>query len=372
MRILYIAPANSVHSQRWINYFGNKGYTIDLINTNVDEMHLDMINTNIHNVTMPLKSILIIKYFTRYPMLIYKLNKLINKINPDIIHIHWFGLMASLISMVASKPIISTPWGSDLLILPTETKKRKFMVDRIINNAKYFICDAEHLKAALVKYGAKKDEISIISFGIDTDKFNPQAKNDSFRNDLGLKENFKIVISTRGLAAIYDVETLIKAAKHVLRGHSKTYFIIIGDGPQKMELIKLSKSLEICDNIIFTGRVSDDEYLQYLTMSDVYVSTSLSDGGLASSTAEAMSCEIPVISTNFGENSKWIQHGKSGLLFEAKDVNKLTENILQLINDNEQSVQLSKEGRKIVLESHAYHTSMEKVDNIYNTLVKSC
>ena len=164
MRILYVAPANSVHAKRWINYFGKKGNLVDLINTNPDEKTLNMVNTNIHNIKMPFKSIPIIKYFTRYPMLIYKLDKLIKKINPDIIHIHWFGLLASLVTIVTSKPIISTPWGTDLLILPTETKKRKFMVDRIINKSRYFICDAEHLKRALVKYGANEEEISIISY----------------------------------------------------------------------------------------------------------------------------------------------------------------------------------------------------------------
>ena len=48
--------------------------------------------------------------------------------------------------------------------------------------------------------------------------------------------------------------------------------------------------------------------------SDIYVSTSLSDGGLAASTAEAMACELPVIITNFGVNSKWISEN-----YESKE-----------------------------------------------------
>ena len=63
---------------------------------------------------------------------------------------------------------------------------------------------------------------------------------------------------------------------------------------------------------------------------DIYVSTSLRDGGLSASIAEAMSCERIVIVSNNSDNSKYIKHGISGYLFENKDYIKLA-NLIEIV-----------------------------------------
>ncbi len=53
-----------------------------------------------------------------------KIRSSINKISPDIIHIHQLNRFAFIVSLLASKniPVISTAWGSDVLIMPWKNK----------------------------------------------------------------------------------------------------------------------------------------------------------------------------------------------------------------------------------------------------------
>ena len=63
--------------------------------------------------------------------------------------------------------------------------------------------------------------------------------------------------------------------------------------------------------------VSISELLNFYDNLDIYVSTSLSDGGIASSTAEAMLCSRPVVITNAAENSNWVKDGSNGLVLNV-------------------------------------------------------
>ena len=51
---------------------------------------------------------------------------------------------------------------------------------------------------------------------------------------------------------------------------------------------------------------------------DIFVSTSLSDGGLSSSIAEAMSFERVVVATNNSDNSLWIKDIKMDICLIIK------------------------------------------------------
>jgi len=102
----------------------------------------------------------------------------------------------------------------------------------------------------------------------------------------------------------------------------------------------------------------------------VYVSTSLSDAGLAASTAEAMACELPVIITDFGANAEWIQDGKNGFLVPMKNSKSLADKIIVLLKDKNLREKFGKKGRQLIKERLDYDTEMSKMERIYEELIK--
>lgn len=148
-------------------------------------------------------------------------------------------------------------------------------------------------------------------------------------------------------------------------------FIAAGDGEQRSYLEKPASSLGVSDSIKFIGWIPDDELPRYLASVDIYVSTSLSDAGLASSTAEAMACELPVVITDFGDNGKWVKDGEGGFLVPLKNPAVLAERLTYLLRHEDIRRKFGKINRKVIEERDDYYREMDKMGVIYNSLIEN-
>jgi glycosyltransferase involved in cell wall biosynthesis len=234
----------------------------------------------------------------------------------------------------------------------------------VLNKVDLITCDANHIKKPLIELGVKPPKIHLIYFGTDTQKFKPREK---IREEFGIFDSLS-VISLRALKPLYDVESLITSASLVLREVPDVKFVIAGNGSEEIRLKDLANSLGISDNVEFVGLISNNELPQYLSSMDVYVSTSLSDAGLAASTAEAMACGLPAVITDFGDNRNWVEDGVSGFVVPLKD--PLAEKIVYLLKHEDIRKEFGMRSRKIIEDRNNYYKEMENMENIYIDLVK--
>jgi len=295
---------------------------------------------------------------------IYRIKALIKKIEPNVLHAHYvtnYGLFGALCNF---EPFVITAWGSDVLVVPES---------RLISMIKKHIaitCDAKHVKEAIERLGVHPEKIKLIYFGVDTRKFSLGQKNEMLKAKLGTYKS-PTVISLRNLEPIYDVESLIKSAPSVLKEIPETKFVIAGKGSEDKKLKELAKSLGVSKSIKFVGFIRNDELPSYLNATDVYVSTSLSDAGIAASTAEAMACGLPVVITDTADNRKWVEHGINGFLVPVKDPKSLAEKIIYLLRNEDVRKRFGKINREIIEERNNYYKEMEKMEDIYKELIRS-
>ncbi|MCK4731435.1 MAG: glycosyltransferase family 4 protein, partial [Methanophagales archaeon] len=231
------------------------------------------------------------------------------------------------------------------------------------------VIDADHIRKPLLALGANAESIQLICFGTDVQKFSPEARNETIRERLKLSDA-PTVVSTKGMKTIYDVESLIRAVPMVLKQVPDAQFVIANRGPQESYLKELAKSLDICDHARFVGVIPNSELPHYIASMDMYVSTSLSDAGLAASTAEAMACGLPVIITDFGDNRKWVEDGVNGFIVPLKDPKALAEKIIYLLENKDIRKEFGMRNREIIEERNNYYREMEKMENIYIELVE--
>ena len=163
MKILFVAPIGSIHSQRWIKYFIDKGYDINILSTdNASDIEID--RENIYHIPLTGLRIPILKYFSRFKALLKKIKKMINDLEPDIIHAHCVNIYAYAFAKTSFHPYIVTPWGSDILLFPEKSLKRKHIVKYVIKNSDMLTCDATHLKEKIIQFGAEPEKVKIIYF----------------------------------------------------------------------------------------------------------------------------------------------------------------------------------------------------------------
>ncbi len=300
--------------------------------------------------------------------LVYKVREFIKNHKPEILHAHYAGTYGLAGAMTQFHPFIVTAWGSDVLLAGKDIVKKP-LVKFTLNKADLITCDAEHMRNAMMNLGVDARKIRIIYFGTDIHKFCPGGQSISLRQNLGIFDS-PMIISLRSLEPIYDVGTLIKAIALVKREVPGAKCVIGGKGSQEEYLKNLAKSQGIADSTLFVGQISNDELPNYLRSADIYVSSSLSDAGLSASTAEAMATGLPVIITDYGENNRWIKDGENGLLFPARDSERLAEKIIYLLRNSDLRKRFSESGRKVIEERNNYNKEMEKMERIYKELLK--
>ena len=358
MKICFVTGTESIHSIRWIEWFVSRGHDVHVITPTHDYVE----GTDIYCIGKKENggSVNFIRKTSQT-------RKLVKKINPDILHAFYAFGTGTFADLSGFHPFVLTAQGSDILTDPS-SRIKKVAVKHTLKNADAITCDALHLKAHMMQLGAGGKKINIVYFGTDSIKFSPQQKDESIRKELGLNDD-PVVISLRSLNPIYDVGTLVDAIPLVLKQIPDAKFVIAGKGSQEKLLKNKASLLGVDDSVRFIGFIQNDRLPFYLTASDVYVSTSLSDAGLSASTAEAMACELPVVVTDFKVNAEWVKDGESGFIFPLKDSEVLAEKIIILLKDNNLGKQFGSNGRRVVTDNLDFHKEMCKVEEIYREIM---
>jgi glycosyltransferase involved in cell wall biosynthesis len=301
----------------------------------------------------------------------FLLKQLLNKTKPDIIignNALSYGFYSALTSF---KPHFLFVWGSDVLIWPKKSAIFKSVVEHSLKKADAILVDSNVQAKACLRLGAAPDKIVKIPWFDINDVRNIQIKNEDrtkIRLNLGISEDETVIISTRSHEQVYSVETLILAVSKVVDHEQKVKFLIVGGGSKTPNLKRLAEKQGVLEKVVFTGKTSRKKVLQYLQLSDLYVSTSLSDGTSAS-LLEAMACKIPPIVTDIPGNREWIKNGENGLLFPVKDYKALAENIIKLLKDDATKKSLGKKAHDTVVKKANWRKNSKLLDDLIYSMV---
>ena len=374
MKILFVAPSNSVHTIRWLDRASKSGIQVHLYD--------QILGGGEKPSGYPAYFLQKRRVFQVFPVFtliahFFKLKKILKANNYDLVHGHWlFDIAMLALSFQKEIKLIITPWGSDIQYSPKKSRFRfvkivlnKFIIKRLARKAIAVCCDSVAQSEILVSYGAEKDKIKIIYFGTDVDRFNPGNRSMELRSKYGAGEDQVLVISNRSHEEIYDLSTFLGAANVALKVNTNLRFVLAGSGSLTDSLKKQITELRMSEYFCIPGRMDDAEFASSTASCDIYVSTSKSDGGLAASTAEAMASGLPVLITDFGENKSWLRQESAGFAFDIGDSRKLAQLILKLSFDPNLRTELGKNGREIVTQDNNSVLEWKKVLNLYQNLI---
>lgn len=363
MRILYLADGGSVHTYRFLRYFVGRGYDLRLLS--MKPVSADVKKLNIKYYENRLTSgnfcLYALVYLARLPWALWH----IRRSRPDVLHVHdafCYGVLAYLSRL----DYILTPWGSDLLIVSRKSRLFRFLMRKVIRRAKLVLYEGENLRERLKELGAREEKLKTFCFSVDVNVFSPVRHSAALRSRLGATDT-PLIVSTRNLEPVYDVATFIKAAALVRRQAVDARFLVVGDGTEREKLEQLADELKMSDRLCFVGRLPVDMLSTYLASCDIYVSSALSDAGIAASTTEAMACGLAVVTTDFGDNARWVHDGENGFLFEARNPQQLSERIITLIKDKKLRGKCGKTNVALIRKEKNHDVEMERIGSIYES-----
>jgi len=162
----------------------------------------------------------------------------------------------------------------------------------------------------------------VVNLGVDTKKFVKGDRNAAKRN-LKLPKDSMVIGFHGRLGHEKNLLTLSRAFIRLDRKGKR--LLIVGDG-----VYDLKQRLKKVRGALLPG--STDNIVPYLQAMDIYVMPSFTET-TSLAVLEAMSCELPIISSPVGFIQQYITHGKNGFFYDTKNAFDLSRK-LQLLADN--------------------------------------
>lgn len=297
-------------------------------------------------------------------IILWRLRRLLRRVNADIVHSHSAGGYAWAALLSGFRPYVVTPWGTDLLVDIRNSKINRFLTAATLRRASFVSTDGVHFIDILRELGVKREKIVLHAFGTNVDRFSPGSAGE-IRKQLRIRSDAPVVISTRTLNPVHDVETFIRAIPIVNDFAKDCHFLVVGGGVEEGRLKSLCKELKIDEVVHFMGMVNEMEMRSLLRAANVYVSTSVMDAGLAGSTAEAMATALPVIHTDNSDNKEWVSQGVGGAVFPTRDAKALGDAVCQLLARPAVYEAMGKRNRQVITERNNMDVELRKVESEY-------
>ncbi len=300
----------------------------------------------------------------------HKLIKEIIDWKPDIIHsqCEFFSFQfARRISKITGAPLVHTyhtlyeQYAGYLIpnkrlgkyIVRVFSRKRLKPVNTVI-------APTRKVEDVLHSYGVE-NSISVIPTGIDLSQhqiYISDQERRQKRHELGIDDDKIVLINLGRLGTEKNLDELLDFYAKAVAKNDKLMFLIVGDGPAKEGLEKLSEELGVSDSVIFTGMVDPQKVQEYYQLGDVFVSASTSETqGLTY--VEAAANGLPLLCRQDDCLKDVIRQGKSG--YEYTDIEEFLTDIEVIANDTEWRNAASKYNREIAttFDKHSFGDAIE-------------
>ena len=211
---------------------------------------------------------------------------------------------------------------------------------------------------------ASPHQVVLVENGIDVDRFLHPAdpkEVEQFRQAHGLDGRL-IVGAIARLSPVKGLDLLLKAVPPLLKEFPDLKVLLVGDGPERENLVRLAYELGIADRVAISPSVEDTRVP--LSLLQVFVAPAWREGfGLA--IVEAMAAGVPVVASDAGGPAEIIENGKSGLLVPAGDVQAVENSLRALLKDQSVRQQIADRARRRAAERYNFKRVATQVEEIY-------
>ena len=287
--------------------------------------------------------------------------KYVFKVKADVIIGNWATTYGVYAAYSNHHPFVLFIWGSDILIFP-KFAVFKALVKYALRKADIVVVDSDVQKRAAIKLGC--DSSKILAFPwFGSSRFESEVKRKSeVRKEFGWSEDDIIIVSIRKHNPIYGVNYLVEAIPLILREEPKAKFLILDEGRLTSQLKQRAKKQIMEGRVKFLGRVPHRYVAKYLSVSDIYISTSLSDGTSAS-LLEAMTCSVPPVVTDIPANKEWILDGWNGYLIPTRNSNQLAQKTIYLAKNEEIRREIGKKALETIKAKVNWQRSIDTLND---------
>ncbi|MFJ9783992.1 glycosyltransferase family 4 protein [Amycolatopsis sp. NPDC101161] len=169
----------------------------------------------------------------------------------------------------------------------------------------------------------------------------------------------------------YALRALAKLRDEV--GRTDWHAVFVGSGDAFDDMVALSAKLGLANQVEFTGRISDEDLVRYLSTADVCLSPDplnpLNDVSTMNKVMEYMAMSKPIVSFELREAR--VSAGDAAVYAPANDESAFAKLVAQLLDDPEERARMGKLGQARVAGALSWENSAKNLLAAYEHAVKS-
>jgi len=358
LRIALLGPANTVHLQRWAAALAARGHAVCVISQHPGDAAL--LPGTARVAWLPYQGQ--IGYFTNA----WALRRELQQWRPDLLNTHYASGYGTTAALAGFSPTLLSVWGSDVYDFPNEGPLKNWLLRRNLRSATAIASTSHAMAQQVQRLTPERSEVTVTPFGVDLECFVPTpVPRDAAARALTLG-------IVKSLAPKYGVDLLLRAFAGLLTDDEvrarldRCRLIVVGDGPQREELMGLSRQLGIAALTDFVGAVAHAEVPKWLHRMDIYAAPSRLDSeSFGVAVIEASACGLPVVVSDAGGLPEVVRHGETGLVVPRDNVPALQESLKLLVLDADLRSELGRNGRIHVEREYEWGHCLDLMEECY-------
>ncbi len=286
----------------------------------------------------------------------------INQIDYQIIHFEFSGIGVNflpVISRLKGRIVVSCRGTAEKVKLLIHDK-RKDALTNLLRKADLIHCVSEDIKKTILPYCNHPEKIFINTPAVDINFFKPAIEKTS--------TDYIKLFSVGRIEFVKGYLIGLLAVKELVNKGYKIQWSIIGDGTESEELQFHIHTLKLNEQVKLMGKRSKEEVNISLGNSDIFLLTSYSEG-LPNVVLEAMSKELPVVTTRCGGVEEIINHGVDGFIVDLYDHAAIAIYVEKLINDDALRNTIGKAAREKIIAKFTLDKQIDTFEKYYRQIL---
>lgn len=313
-----------------------------------------------------------------------RLEEIVRRVRPDIIHAHSPVLNALPALKVGRKvgvPLVYEvrAFWEDAAVDHGTTREGsvRYRITRMLET--YALGHADHvtticqgLRDDIVARGIPANRVTVIPNAVDFATFAASgAPDEALKAKLGLSGS--IVVGFLGSFYAYEgLDLLLEGLPKLVARIPTARVLLVGGGPEESRLRELAQRSGMADRIVFAGRVPHDDVQRYYDLVDVLAyprrSIRLTELVTPLKPLEAMAQGRALVASDVGGHRELIADGRTGVLFRAGSADAMVESIVRLLENAEMSTAIKAAGRAFVERERGWASSVARYRDVFARL----
>lgn len=286
----------------------------------------------------------------------------------DIVHLHAPYPPAELAQLLLGrgKPFVIS-YHSDIVRQKITGKLYAPLLRQVLHRARRIAVASPAYRQSSPFLRRVTDKCRLVHYGIDLQNFQESSQIRAAAQSLRSRfEDRPLLLFIGRLRHYKGVDILIRAMHSV-----DAHLLVVGIGPMQAALQELALAEGLTDRLTFLGECSDQETLAARYAADLFVLPSVNRAeALGIVQIEAMACALPVICTELGTGTSYVnQHEQTGLVVPPNNPPALARAINRLLAEPARRAQMGAAGRRRVRKEFSSESMTGNIIALYREAI---